>query len=425
MRSEPGPDPPVLRAGGAYEHRPGGPPQAADAVPGGHGDHPALHRHLRRVGLRDAARGQPPLLRDRRHVRPHRGVRPRAALPAPAGAPGLRPGGRGPPDHHGARPRLRGRAHRLPAAATRSRCSPPRCSCRSEGRSPWPAWRPLLYGGAPAGRPLGAALALRAAGRGRPADAGPPLLDLRPRRRLRHGGAPRDVPRREPAARGEAAAGGGGGGRGPAGAQPGDRGQHPERPHDHGRRGPDPVREPVRRGDPRALAGRPPRLRRARRPGVAPARPGRARRSRRQPGAGPPRAVLPAPGRARARAGRFGDSPRDPGGRAQRLPRGLPGPHRDPAPRGGGAHQGEAGGGGGDGGAARPRDPQPPGLDPRLGPGPDRGAGPRRGGGAAPLHHLAGVEAAVGHPEPLPLPGPRRPRARATRWTCGRCWSRR
>ena len=46
--------------------------------------------------------------------------------------------------------------------------------------------------------------------------------------------------------------------------------------------------------------------------------PGRARRPRRQPGAGPPRAVLPAPGRAPARAGRVGDSPRDP-----RRPRGA------------------------------------------------------------------------------------------------------
>ena len=107
-----------------------------------------------------------------------------------------------------------------------------------------------------------------------------------------------------------------------------------------------------------------------------------------------------------ARAGRFGDSPRDPGGFAERLPGRLPGSHRDPAPRAGGSHQGEAGGGGGDGGAARPRDPQPPGLDPGIGPGPDRGAGHRRGGGAAALHHLAGVEAPVGHPEPLPLPGP-------------------
>ena len=115
----------------------------------------------------------------------------------------------------------------------------------------------------------------------------------------------------------------------------------------------------------------------------------------------------------RPRAGRFGDSPRDPGGFAQRLPGRLPGPHRDPAPRAGGSHQGEAGRGGGDGGAARPRDPQPPGLDPGIGPGPDGGTGPRRGGGAPALHHLAGVEAPVGHAEPLPLPGPgARPPAR-------------
>ena len=59
-RGRHGPGPPALRAGGAYERRPGGPPQAADAVPGGHGDHPAVHRHLRRGGLRDAPRRSTP-----------------------------------------------------------------------------------------------------------------------------------------------------------------------------------------------------------------------------------------------------------------------------------------------------------------------------------------------------------------------------
>ena len=50
-------------------------------------------------------------------------------------------------------------------------------------------------------------------------------------------------------------------------------------------------------------------------------------------------------------------------------PPGLPGPDGRQAPRGGGADQGEAGGGRGDGGPARARDPQPARLHQRLRPG--------------------------------------------------------
>ena len=111
-------------------------------------------------------------------------------------------------------------------------------------------------------------------------------------------------------------------------------------------------------------------------------------------GHGRPRHLRLAAGRRLARDGR------------RRLPAGLPGPDRHQAAGARGAHQGEAGRGGGDGGPARPRDPQPAGLHQRLGPGADGRAEDLGRAGAPPGHHHAGVAAALGHPEPVPLPGP-------------------
>ena len=126
----------------------------------------------------------------------------------------------------------------------------------------------------------------------------------------------------------------------------------------------------------------------------------------RDAGAGPPRDHLPALRGRRAGPGGFGHPPRHRRGDGGRIPGGVPGPHRRPAPRGRGADEREARGGRGDGGPAGPRDPQPSRVDPGLGPGARGRVRLRRGAGAAAQHHLAGVEAPLGHPEPLPLPGP-------------------
>ena len=225
---------------------------------------------------------------------------------------------------------------------------------------------------------------------------------------------------REPAPCRPPADGGDGAGGRPARAEPGDRRQHPERPHDHRRRGP--VLYVNAFGE-RILGRARPSVRgtgRPRGPRLAAAGAGRA--------AGPGAATatlarlerrLRAPRRPDAAPRRLRDAARGAGGARGYLDR-VPGPHRDPAARAGGAHQGEAGGGGRDGGPARARDPQPARLDPRLGPGADGRARARRGAGPPARHHLARVEAALRHAQPVPVPGAPAAAARATRSTCGR-----
>ena len=147
-------------------------------------------------------------------------------------------------------------------------------------------------------------------------------------------------------------------------------------------------------------------------------RPGRAADARGEPRARAARDLLPAPVGPAARARRLGDAARDAGAAAPRLPGGVPGPHRDPPAGGGGPHQGEAGRRRGDGGAARPRDPQPARLDPRLGPGADppsrRSA--RSRDGCSRSSRASRSASRTRSTASCTRPG--RPCARATRWTC-------
>ena len=225
---------------------------------------------------------------------------------------------------------------------------------------------------------------------------GRPLLHLRHRRGLRHRRPHRLLPLGEPAPRGREAGGGGGAGGRPPRAERGDRQQHPERPPHHRRRRAHPLRQPLRGGDPgpaatARCAGATLRERASRR--RCSSRP----RSRRGPAASRWRASSSSTRGPAARAldlGRLGHAPRHRGPGGSGLPARLPGPDRHQAPGGGGAHQGEAGRGGGDGGPARPRDPQPPGLDQRLGPGAHGRSRRLRGAGAPPGHHHPGVASA-------------------------------
>ena len=190
--------------------------------------------------------------------------------------------------------------------------------------------------------------------------------------RLRHRGPHRLLPRGEPArASGEQLEEARGAGGRPARAEPGHRQQHPQRPPHRRPRGAHPPPERVRRGASWAARRRRARARTLREVfGLGPARAVRARGAGGAPGPGPPGARLPPPGR-RAASTSASPSPRW--------------PPREPARRGyllvfqdltdikrleqEVRMQGEAGGGGGDGGPARPRDPQPAGLDQRVRPG--------------------------------------------------------
>ena len=150
----------------------------------------------------------------------------------------------------------------------------------------------------------------------------------------------------------------------------GHRQQHPERPPHHGLGRAHPPRQPLRGVDPRPRHVFRPRPERARRLPLVPPRAvrgqGAGRAARRWPGWS---WATTSPAAQRLDLG-VSVTPLATSGRGQTgLPLRLPGPHRHQAPGGGGAHQGEAGGGGGDGGPARPRDPQPPGLHQRVGPG--------------------------------------------------------
>ncbi len=180
----------------------------------------------------------------------------------------------------------------------------------------YPALRALGHdAGPPAGGPgrrRGGDAALRGSpGRGAPrgvasrgleatcwtSRAPPLLLRLRARRGLRDGGPPRLVPGGEPPARRTSAAAGGGRGCGPAGAQPGDRGQHPERPHHDRRLRSHPARQLLRRGHPGAIGRGAPRAPAARRPGLAAPRARRARSPGRLARPRAPRDRLSPPGR--------------------------------------------------------------------------------------------------------------------------------
>ena len=162
----------------------------------------------------------------------------------------LRPGARRPADGDGAGARHRRASARDSCCCTRCRCCPRRCWCRGAARS---RSRGSPRRSTAACWPRCARACCRRRGSAT-CDLLPPrraaVLGVRARRRLRHGGAARLLPGREPAARGREAARGDARGRRPARAQPGDRGQHPERAHDHGRGRPHPVREPLRRDDP-------------------------------------------------------------------------------------------------------------------------------------------------------------------------------
>ena len=181
---------------------PRGPPQAADALPGGHGDHPALHRHLRRGGLRDASLPVNPLyfvivatyaltvvhavaLRFVPRAGARRSTRRWWATSSSSPASSTSPG----------EPR------RASCCSTRSRCSRAASARRRRGRSSLAARRPPLRR-APAGRAAGP----RAA-------AGPRRRVLLPGSALvysvfvlgvacAHGGPPRLLPLGEPAPRG-------------------------------------------------------------------------------------------------------------------------------------------------------------------------------------------------------------------------------
>ena len=254
-----------------------------------------------------------------------------------------------------------------------------------------------------------------------PAEA-PGLLDLRHRGGLRDGGPHRLLSLGGPASRGAEARGGRGRGGRPQGAEPAHREQHPERAHDHGRFPPRPLRQPVRGGDP-GPAGR-------RGAGPAPRRALRFVAARAPARGGPPdpdqaRDPLPSAQRGRHGPGHLDDPPRLRSARRRGTPPGLPGPDGRQAAGGGGADQGEAGRGRRDGRPSGARDPQPPGLDQRLRAGP-HGRRRRVSRAVAPSRdHGPRIEAPLGRPQSLPLPGPDRAPATLAGGSPDRCSPRR
>ena len=149
--------------------------------------------------------GQSAVLRDRRDVRADGHARDRAVVPALRRALAHAQVRGRPVDGDGARLRDRWRAHRLPAAvpavgALRDDAGAAAGCARSR------AWPPRSTGALLAAVRAGLLPPAGTRGTGDLPPLRPALLGVRAGRRLRHGGAARLVPGREPAARGQQAA---------------------------------------------------------------------------------------------------------------------------------------------------------------------------------------------------------------------------